>query len=217
MRGSAAAARKETPAQTMSANAPQQSSCPVARSCPTLRNGPHAAHRASLSATVSQTLLVFLGPVRPAISSSIAPFSWPRGLFLCQFFASGGQSTGASASASVLPMNIQDWFPLGLKGLLRVFPSTTVWKHQFFSSQASLQSNPQMYVTIGKTKALTLRTFVSKVMSLLLNMLSRVVTAFLPRSKRLLISWQQSPSTVIVEPKNIKSVTVCTFSPSICH
>lgn len=63
------------PAQTMSANAPQQSSCPVARSCPTLRNGPYAAHRASLSATVSQTLLVFLGPVRPAISSSIAPFS----------------------------------------------------------------------------------------------------------------------------------------------
>ena len=65
--------------------------------------------------------------------------------------------------------------------------------------------------------ALTIRIFVSKVISLLFNMLSRFVIGFLPRSKHLLISWLQSPSTVILEPKKIKSATVCTFSPSICH
>ena len=72
------------------------------------------------------------------------------------------------------------------------------------------------YMAIGKTIALTRRTFVSKVMSLLFNTLSRSVIAFLPRSKRLLISWLQSPSTVILEPKKIKSVTICIVSPSIC-
>ena len=70
------------------------------------------------------------------------------------------------------------------------------------------------YVTTGKAIALTRRTFVGKVMSLLLNMLSRLVIAFLPRSKRLLMSWLQSPSAVILEPKKIKSVTVSIVSPS---
>ena len=69
-------------------------------------------------------------------------------------------------------------------------------------------------MTTGKTTALTIHTFVSKVMSLLFNMLSRFVIAFLPRNKRLLISRLQSPSAVILEPRKIKSVTV---SPSICH
>ena len=73
------------------------------------------------------------------------------------------------------------------------------------------------YVTTGKTIALTRRTFVGEVKSLLFNMLSRLVIAFLPRSKRLLISWLQSPSAVILEPKKIKSVTVSIVSPSICH
>ena len=73
------------------------------------------------------------------------------------------------------------------------------------------------YMTTGKTIALTRWNFVGKVMSLLLNMLSRLVITFLPRSKRLLISWLQSPSAVILEPKNIKSDTVSTVSPSICH
>ena len=68
-----------------------------------------------------------------------------------------------------------------------------------------------------KTIALTVWTFVGKIMSLLFNMLSRLVVAFLPRSKRLLISWLQSPSAVILEPEKIKSVTVCIVSPSICH
>ena len=92
----------------------------------------------------------------PTISSSVASFSFclqsfpASGAFqMTQFFASGGQSIGASASPSVLPVNIQDWFPWGLtglislqsKGLSRVFSSTTVWKHQFFSAQPSLWSN----------------------------------------------------------------------------
>ena len=72
-------------------------------------------------------------------------------------------------------------------------------------------------MTTGKTKALTRRTYVGKVMSLLFNMLSRLVIAFLSKSKHLLISWLQSPSAVILKPKKIKSVTVSTVSPSICH
>ena len=72
-------------------------------------------------------------------------------------------------------------------------------------------------MTTGKTKALTRQTFVDKVMSLLLNMLSRLIITFLPRSKHLLISWLQSPSAMILEPKKIKSVTVSIVSPSICH
>ena len=73
------------------------------------------------------------------------------------------------------------------------------------------------YMTTGKTIALNIRTFVGKVMSLLVNMLSRFVTAFLSRSKCLFISWLQSPSAVILEPKKIESVTISTVSPSICH
>ena len=73
------------------------------------------------------------------------------------------------------------------------------------------------YLTTGKTIALTRQTFVGKVMSLLFNMLSRLVIAFLPRSKHLLISWLQSPSAVILEPKKIKPVAVSIVSPSICH
>ena len=82
----------------------------------------------------------------------------------------------------------------------------------FFTVQLS-----HPYMTTGKTIALTRRTFVGKVMSLLLNMLSRWVITFLPRSKRLLISWLQSPSAVILEPRKIKSDPVSTVSPSISH
>jgi len=73
------------------------------------------------------------------------------------------------------------------------------------------------YMTTGKTIALTRRTFVGKVMSLLFNVLSRLFITFLPRSKRLLISWLQSPSAMILEPRKIKSDTVSTVSPSVCH
>ena len=72
-------------------------------------------------------------------------------------------------------------------------------------------------MTTGETIALTRQIFVGKVMSLLFNMLSMFVIAFLPRRKRLLISWLQSPSAVVLEPKKLKSVTVSTVSPSICH
>ena len=82
----------------------------------------------------------------------------------------------------------------------------------FFTVQLS-----HPYMTTGKTIGLTRRTFVGKVMSLLFNMLSRLVITFIPRSKRLLISWLQSPSAVILEPPKIKSDTVATVSPSISH
>ena len=172
-------------------------------------------------------------PSHPLSSPSPLAFilSQHQGLFMSQFFASDGQSIGVSASASVLPMNIQDWFPLELtclislqsKGLSRVFSNPTAQKHQFFGTQLSLYSptlihtymtHPSIhtyshpYMTTGKAIALTRWTFVGKVMSLLFNRLSRLVIAFLPRSRHLLISWLQSPSEVLLEPKKIKSVTV---------
>ena len=101
-----------------------------------------------------------------------------------------------------------------LKSLLQHHSSkaSVLWRSVFFIVQIS-----HPYMTTGKTIALTRRTFVGKVISLLFNMLSRLVIAFLPRSKRLLISWLQSPSAVILEPPKIKSVTVSIVSPSICH
>ena len=127
----------------------------------------------------------------PTISSSVVPFSphpqsFPasRSFLMSQFFVSGGQNIRVSASASVLPMNIQDWFPLGWtgwislqsKGLLRAFFNTTVqkasvlWCSAFFIVQHS-----HLYMTTGKTIALTRWTFVGKIMSLLFNKLSRFV------------------------------------------
>ena len=112
-----------------------------------------------------------------------------------------------------------DWFDLlavqeTLKSLLPHHSSkASILQHSaFFTVQLS-----HPYMTTGKTIALTRQTFVGKVMSLLLNMLSRLVITFLPRSKRLLISWLQSPSAVTLEPQRIKSLTVSTVSPSICH
>ena len=128
----------------------------------------------------------------PTISPSVVPFSsrlqsFPAsGSFpMSQLFTSGGQNTGVSASASVFAMKIQDWFPLGWtgwislqsKGLSRVFSNTIVIVQL---------SHP--YMTTGETIALTRWTFVGKVMSLLFNMLSRLVITFLPRSRCLLIS-----------------------------
>ena len=140
---------------------------------------------------------------------------------MSQLFTSGGQSIGVLASTSVFPMNTQVWSPLGWtgwislqsKGLSRVFSNTTVQKHQFFSTQLSLWSNSTSIHDQWKNLALTIWTFFSQVMSLLFN----VAWPFLPGSKRLLISWLQSPSAVILEPKKIKSVTLSIVSPSICH
>ena len=101
-----------------------------------------------------------------------------------------------------------------LKSLLQHHSSkaSILWHLAFFTVQLS-----HPYMTTGKTIALTRWTFIGKVMSLLLNMLSRLVITFLPRSKRLLISWPQSPSAGILEPRKIKSDTVSTVSPSISH
>ena len=157
----------------------------------------------------------------PTISSSAIPFSsclqsFPAsGSFpKTQFYPSGGQSIGVSASASVLPMNIQDWFPSGLTGLIFLQSkglSRSLLQHHtskvsilqcsaFFIVQLS-----HPYMTTGKIIALTRWNFVGKVMSLLFRMLSRLVIAFLPSSKGLLISWLQSPSSIILEPPKIKS------------
>ena len=178
-----------------------------------------AAHQVSLSSTpgVHPNPCPLSRWCHPTISSSVVPFSscpqpFPasRSFQMSQLFASGGQSIGVSASASVLPMNIQDWFPLGwtdwlglfavqgtLKSLLQHHSSkaSIFWHSAFFTVQL-----PHPYMTTGKTIALTRQTFVGKVMSLLLNMLSRLVTTFLLRSKCRLISWLQSPSAVILEP-----------------
>ena len=112
-----------------------------------------------------------------------------------------------------------DWFELlavqgALKSLLQHHSSKAwiLWCSPFFTVQLS-----HPYMTTGKTIALTSWTFVGNVMSLLFNMLSRVIIAFFPRSKHLLISWLQSPSAVILEPLKIKSLTVFIVSPSICH
>ena len=139
----------------------------------------------------------------PTISSSVIPFSclqyFPgsESFLMSQFFASGGQRIGASTSASVLPMNIQDWFPLGWTGwmsllskrLSRVFSNTTFQKHQFFCAQPSLSSNSHTRTHCWKNQSFYYTTFIGKVMSLLFKMLSRFVIAFLSRSKHLLISW----------------------------
>ena len=141
---------------------------------------------------------------------------------MSQFFTSGGPSIGFSASASVLPMNILisfriDWFDLlavqgTLKSLLQHDSSkaSVLRRSAFFIVQLSYS-----YMATGKAIALTRWTYVGKVMSLLLNMLSRLVITFLPRSKRLFISWLQSPSAVLLEPRKI--ATISTVSPSTSH
>ena len=177
-----------------------------------------AARQASLSITncqSTQTHVRWVGdaiqPSHPVVPFSSCPQSFPvSGSFqMSQLFTSGGQSIGVSASTSVLPMNTQDWSHLGWtgwislqsKGLSRVF-STPQFKI-INSSALSFLYSPTLtsIMTTGKTIALTRRTFVGKVMSLLFNMLSRLVITFFPRSKHLLISWLQSPSAVILEPR----------------
>ena len=191
-----------------------------------------AVHHAPLSLTISWRLLRFMSiklvvlPNHLIICHPIYSFfclpSFPASGFfpMSQLFASGGQSSGASALASVLPINIQGWFPLGLTGLISLQPkgfstvlqhhiskALILWHSAFFMVQLS-----HPYLTTGKTITLTIWTFVGKMVSLLFNMLSRFVIAFLPRTKRLLTSWLQSPSTMILEPKKIKFVTASTSS-----
>ena len=162
------------------------SSCPLNRWC---------------YSTISSSAVLFSFCLQSSPASGSFPISW--------LFTSGGQSIGALPSASVLPMSIQGWFPLGLtdwislqsKGLSRVFSNTTVQKHQFFSVQLSLQSYSQTSIhDYWKTITLTRWTFVGKEMSLLLNMLSALVLTFLPRSNCLFhgcshhLQWFWSPT-----------------------
>ena len=166
----------------------------------------------STESVMPSNYLIFCPPFSSCLQSF--PASWS--FLMSHYFTSGGQSIRVSASASVLSLNTQDsfhlewtdWISLLYKGFSRVFSNTSskasiLWCSTFFMVQLLHQ-----YVTTGKTIALTRCTFVGKVISLLFNMLSRFVIAFLPRSKRALISWLQSPSAVILEPKKIKSVKI---------
>ena len=129
---------------------------------------------------------LLLPPILPA-SESFA---------MSQLFTWGGQSTGVSASASVPPMNIQDWFPLRLTSLISLlsgdseefFSSTTIQKHRIFSNQSSLWSNSHIYTWLLENHSFDYMDLCWQSKSLLFNMLSRLVIAFLPRSKHLLIS-----------------------------
>ena len=149
--------------------------------------------------------------IRVFSNESILHPSWSK----CQSFSF---SIGPSNEYSgLISFSWTGWLSLqskGLKSLLQYLSSkaSIFWHSAFFIIQLS-----HPYMTTGKTIALTRWNFVGKVMSLLFNMLFRLVTAFLPRSKHLLISWLQSPSAVILEPRKIKCDTVSTVSPSICH
>ena len=204
--------------------------CSVAQSCSTLC-GPMDCGTAGLSvphhlpkfakfifvASVmpSSHLILWCPLLLPSIFPSIRVFSNESALHIRWSFSF---SISPSNEYSGLISFRTDWFDLlTVQGTLKIFSSTTVWKHQFFSTQTSLWSNCHIYTWLMKTTTLTINIFVGKVMSLLFNMLSRLVMAFLPRSKCLLISWLQSPSAVILDPKKIKSVTVSNVSPTISH
>ena len=195
-----------------------------------------AAHQTSLSITTSQSLLRFMS-IESEMPSSHLILCYPL-LLLPQIPPSirvcSNESTLCmrwpkywSFSFSISPSNEHsglisfrtDWLDLlTVQGTLKSFlqhhtsKASIFWHSVFFTVQLS-----HPYMTTGKTIALTRQTFVGKVMSLPFNMLSRLVITFLPRSKRLLISWLQSPSAVILEPRKIKSAIVSTVFPTICH
>ena len=160
--------------------------------------------------------LLLLPPIPPRIrvfsNESTLPIKWPK-------YWSFSFSISPSNEHPGLVSFRMDWLDLlavqgNLRSLLQHHSSkASILRHStFFTVQLS-----HPYMTTGKTIALTRRTFIDKVMSLLFNMLSRLVITFLPRSKHLLISWLQSPSAVILKPPKIKSDTVYNVSPSICH
>ena len=176
----------------------------------------------SIELVMPSNYLIFCRPLflLPSIFPSIKVFSnklvlyirWPK-------YWSFSFSICPSNKYSGLISFRMDWLDLlavqgTLKSLLQHHSSkASILQHSaFFTVQFS-----HPYMTTGTTIALTRRTFVGKVMSLLFNMLSRMVITFLPRSKYLLISWLQSPSSVILEPPKIKSATVSAVSPPICH
>ena len=160
--------------------------------------------------------LLLLPPIPPSIrvfsNESTLRIRWPKDWSFSFNISPSSEHPGLISFR-------MDWLSLlavqgTLKGLLQHHSSkaSILQPSAFFTVQLSYP-----YMTAGKTIALTRQTFVGKVMSLLLNMLSRLVITFLPRSKHLLISWLQPPSAVILENKKITSDTVSTVSPSICH
>ena len=207
----------------------------AAQSCPTATPWT-TARQASLSITNSRSLLKFMS-IESVMPSNHLILRHPL-LLLSSIFPNIRVCSDESAlpirwpkywsfSFNISPSNEQpglvsfrmDWLDLlavqgTLKSLLQHHSSkaSILLYSAFFIVQLS-----QPFMTTGKTIALTRWTFVGKVMSLLFNMLSRLVITFLPWSKRLLISWLQSPSAVILEPRKIKSAIVSTISPSICH
>ena len=150
------------------------------------------------------------------VSSCLQSFPKSGSFQMSQLFASGGQNIGVSASTSVLTVKTQDWCALGWTGWISLQTKGLPRVKSINSSVFSFLHSSTLTFHTGKTIVLTKRTFVDKVMSLLFNMLSSLVITFLSRSKRLLISWLQSPSEVILEPPKIKSLTVSSGSPSIC-
>ena len=211
----------------------------VTQSCPTLRDPMNRSTPGlPVSITNSQSLpkrmsielvmpssdlilcrpLLLLSPISPSIrvfsSESTLCMRWPK-------YWSFSFSISPSSEHPGLVSFRMDWLDLlavhgTLKSLLQHHSSkaSILWRSAFFTVPTLTSIRDQGY---GKTIALTRQTFVGKVISLLFHMLSRLVITFLPRSKRLLISWLQSPSAVILEPHKIKSDTVSTVSPSISH
>ena len=198
----------------------------ISESCPTLCRSMDCSNQASLYFTISQSLLklmsiesvmlsnhlIICAPLLflPSIICSIRVFSnesalpirWPK------YRSFNFSISPANEYSELIPLGLTGFISLQTKGLSRVFSSTTIWKHQFFHRkgiQSFLRSSSHIHIWLLEI-ALTIQSFGSKVMSLLFNTLFN--TAFLPRSKCLLISWLQSLSAVILEPKKIKSITL---------
>ena len=157
--------------------------------------------------------LLLLPPILPSIrvfsNESTLLMRWPK------YWSFSFSISPSKEHPGLISFRMGWLISLQSKGLSRVSQqhsskASILWRSAFFTVQLS-----HPYMTTGKTIAWTRQTLVGKVMSLLLNILSRLVITFLPRSKRLLISWLQSPSAVILEPPKIKSDTVSTVSPSI--
>ena len=188
--------------------------CSVTKFCLTLQ--PHELQHTRLPCpSLSPSLLKLIKP--PSFSYAIQPSHPLSPLFLLpSIFLS--IRVFSSEYTGLISFRI-DWFDLlAIQGTLKSLLQHHSWKASILQRPAFFVvqlSHP--YMTAGKTIPLTRWTYVRKVMSRLFNMLSRLVIAFLPRSKHLLISWLQSPSAVILEPKEIKSLTVFLVSPSICH
>ena len=187
-----------------------------------ITNSPNPPKPMSIESVMPSNHLILCCPLLllPSIFTSIRVFSnesalcirWPK------YWSFSFNISPSNEHPGLFSFRM-DWLDLlavqgTLKSLLQHHSSkaSILWCSAFFTVQLS-----HSYMTTGKTIALTRRTFVGKVMSLLFNMLSKLFITFFPRSKHLLISWLQAPSAVILEPKKIKSATVSPVSPSICH